>query len=319
MSWILVRAHFQPAPLDFSPIVDIFRLYGVENTLESDQTLEGCISQVDGSERVADQLKQALLAAGAREVAIEPYVEQDWETTWKQFFKPRRVGRRLVIVPSWETYPSEESDIVLVLDPGQAFGTGDHPTTRMCLELLEGLSLSGKRLADVGCGSGILGIYASKVGADVVAVDIDPVALEVTRDNAARNQVRVESYCGDGLHRLVAAPSKGELSCVPQDESLLKVDFLVGEPASIPVGKKFDVVVSNIISATLIRIGDQIAEVLERDGVWILSGVIEANWPDVGAAALRLGFQLQRRLSEDGWVAASLVSQPTMIEHGTVP
>jgi ribosomal protein L11 methyltransferase len=306
MSWILIRADFDPCPLDLSPFVEIFREFGVENTLEDANGLQGCLVALPGTEHLPQELRAALLNGGAAAVSVSPYVEQDWETTWRQFFRPRRVGSHFLVVPTWEVQEPQEGDLVLLLDPGQAFGTGDHPTTRMCLELLEDLPLVGKRLADVGCGSGILAIGASKLGASVLAVDIDPVALEVTRENAERNGAPLDLYCGDGLNRLDSIPSQVELKAVPQDDSPLSDD--TAEVASpLPEGSQFDVVVSNIISATLIRLGRQLTEALEPGGHWIVSGIIEQNWPEVKAAALAMNMVLVRNLVEDGWVAATFI------------
>ena len=102
--------------------------------------------------------------------------DQDWESAWKQFFKPLRVGRRLVVKPSWEEYAPRPDDLVLELDPGMAFGTGAHPTTQLCLEVLEDVVRPGERVLDFGTGSGILALAAARLGAGpVVGLDIDPV------------------------------------------------------------------------------------------------------------------------------------------------
>lgn len=307
MSWILVRADFDPCPPDLSPFVDVFRDFGVENTLEDETGLQGCVVELPGTENVQEELRKALLKAGAATVSISPYEEQNWETAWRQFFKPRRVGSHFLVVPTWEAQEPQEGDVVLLLDPGQAFGTGDHPTTRMCLELLEDLPLAGKRWADVGCGSGILGIAASKLGASVLAVDIDPVALEVARENAERNGVVLEFYCGDGLHRLESDPSPAEIKKVPQDDKPLESSMCA--TSMLFKERHFDGVISNIISATLIRLGPQLTHALEPGGHWIVSGIIEQNWPEVKAAALTMNMSLVRNLVEDGWVAATFVKK----------
>ena len=217
MSWIEVKATFADLPVDLSPFIEAFRTSGIENTLESGQDISGCIADVQGADEVVEQLAEELRRLGAESVQLAPLYEEDWETSWRSFFKPRRVGKRFIVQPTWEESIAEAGDIELLLDPGLAFGTGDHPTTRMCLELMEGLDLAGKRVADVGCGSGILGIAAAKLEANVVANDIDPIAVEVARENIARNGVEFELRVGDGLSDENAA----DLRAVPQDETLL--------------------------------------------------------------------------------------------------
>jgi ribosomal protein L11 methyltransferase len=317
MSWILVRSEFERPPLDLSPFIDIFREFGIENTLEEASSLQGCLVQLQEGANRAEQLQRALLDAGADAVSVSPYVEQDWEIAWRQFFKPRRVGKNFVVAPTWDVPEAGPDDLMLILDPGQAFGTGDHPTTRMCLELVEQLDLDGKRVADVGCGSGILGIAAKKLGAEVLGVDIDPVALAVTRENAERNGAHLELYCGDGLRRLDNELSEIELQAVPQDDRPI-ASSEVATDSPLPPGRTFNVIVSNIISATLIRLGMQLTSSLEQNGFWIVSGIIDQNWPEVEAAAITMNMTLVQCLSEDGWVAATFVKQPnrTPPTHG---
>jgi ribosomal protein L11 methyltransferase len=228
-----------------------------------------------------EALKSDLLAAGATGVQSRDLVEVNWEENWKQFFKPRRVGRRFVVRPTWESVELDKDDLEIVLDPGQAFGTGDHPTTRMCLELLEDAVKPGDTVADIGCGSGILSVGAAKLGARrVVAIDIEPISVEVAKENAAMNGVTIEAIVGVGVRSL---PS----SRWPTPDSAT-----------------YDVVVSNIISATLIAIAHEIAQVVRPDGKWIVSGIIEANWPDVLSASERAGFNLVKMIQEDDWIGA---------------
>jgi len=182
-----------------------------------------------------------------------------------------------VIRPEWETFEAEADDIVIVLDPGQAFGTGDHPTTRMCLELLDALDLHGLDVADIGCGSGILAVAACRLGArSVVGVDIDGVAVEASAENAARNGVSFDVLAGKGF-----------------------------EP--LPSEATYDLVVSNIISAALIVLAPEASGRVRPGGRWVVSGVIRNNWPDVAAAAERAGFQVDDVREEGDWVAASLI------------
>jgi len=272
MSWIEVKAGFEPGQ-DLSPYIDIFGEHGIENTLEEGAFLTGCLVDVEGSWQRITHLVEDLREAGAVVVETRDLAEDNWEISWRQFFKPRRIGHRFVVRPTWEEYASEPDDLVIVLDPGQAFGTGDHPTTRLCLELLETVSLNGKTVVDIGCGSGILSVASCLLGANkVTGIDIDPIAVEVAKENMAMNHVTFEAISGEGL-----------------------ID---------PV-TKWDVIISNIISATLIRIARDVRKAIVDDGRWIVSGIIVDNWPDVFTAAKKEGFKLLEKKEEDGWVAAT--------------
>lgn len=278
MNWIEVTAVFETPPEDWAIYIDIFGRHGCENTLQTDSpaTLGACVVEVDGATDVIAALTSDLLHAGASSVTNRPLVEENWDELWRKFFKPRRIGKRIVVRPTWEEFEAGPTDVEIVLDPGQAFGTGDHPTTRMCLELLERASVEGKTVADVGCGSGILSVAAKKLGAVLVAgIDIEPLSVEVAKENAALNKV----------------------DCA----------FVVGDNASVLPGPEvWDVVVSNIISATLIGMAPDIAAIVAPGGEWIVSGIILQNWSDVLATAEREGFELIERLEEDGWVGARL-------------
>jgi ribosomal protein L11 methyltransferase len=182
-----------------------------------------------------------------------------------------------VVRPTWEDYESQPDDIVLVLDPGQAFGTGDHPTTRNCLVLLEGTPLQGKEIADIGCGSGILAIAAGQLGASLIhAVDVEGPSVAATAENAERNGVTLVVERGLGFDPL-------------------------------PAEQTYDVVVSNILSAALIALAPEVSRRLRTPGVWIVSGIIQANWPDVRTAAERYGFRLDETREEGEWVTARFV------------
>jgi ribosomal protein L11 methyltransferase len=279
MSWLTITAHLDEEPPDWSYLVEIFRDHGLENTVQTDRpfTLSAAIVDVAGTDKVAQALKVALLMAGVANVTVEPLEEVNWDEAWKQHFKPRRVGKRFTVCPTWEEAPSD-TDLLITLDPGQAFGTGDHPTTRLCLELLESTDIEGLHVADVGCGSGILSVGACLLGAaSVAAVDIEDISVEVAKENAERNHVKFHALTGDGLIALEELRPEGG----------------------------WDVVVSNIISAVIIRIAPDVALDLKSGGTWIVSGVIPQNWPDVQAAAERAGFTFLQSLEEDGWVAAT--------------
>jgi ribosomal protein L11 methyltransferase len=273
MNWITIKARYDQAPADWSPVVDIFREFGIENTLEDKETLVGCYVDVDGVQTQIEALRNALSGTGISEFIAEPFVEKNWEEEWKKFFKPRRIGKNFVVRPTWEEFAAQPNDHVIVLDPGQAFGTGDHPTTRMCLAFLEKYVTPGLRVLDLGCGSGILAIGAKMVGAsDVMAIDIDPIAVEVARENSSRNSVSIECAAGDVL--------------------------------ALNLAEGWDVVVSNIISATLINLAPDAAFALAKGGIWIVSGIIVQNWEDVQRAAVKSGLGYVEHREEDGWVSA---------------
>lgn len=275
--WTEVKAVLAEEPLEWSLWVDTFDRHGLPGTVQESNppSLSAYVAPSDLG--LIPPLRDELLDLGAVDVVTREVAEQDWAEAWKQFFKPRRVGQRLVVVPSWETFDAQPSDIILDLDPGQAFGTGDHPTTRGSLEQLERAGCQGMRVADIGCGSGILSVAAMKLGAaSLVGVDTDSPAVEATIENAARNGVAVEAILGMGFDQLADR-----------------------EP--------FDLVLSNIISAALIKLAPQAAKFVRPGGKWIVSGIIQANWPDVDKAATRAGFKLVENQVEGEWVTATFL------------
>lgn len=277
MTWREVVAIFDDVPADWSPIIEVFREFGCENTIEQDSppSIGTAVVEVDETDSVVGKLRAALLEAGAARVIDRPLVEQNWDEVWRQFFKPRRIGPRVVVRPTWEAFELGPEDVEIVLDPGQAFGTGDHPTTRLCLELLQEFDASGMRVADVGCGSGILAIAADKLGArEVAGVDIEPLSVAVSRENAAINRSAAHFVEGNSILDLGEGP--------------------------------WDLVLSNIISATLIGMASRISSQIAPRGIWIVSGILEPNWPDVLQAAKAEGFTLVSIRKEDNWVAARL-------------
>ena len=206
--------------------------------------------------------------------------DEDWENNWKQYYKPLNVGERLLVLPSWEDEPTDSGRAVLRLDPGVAFGTGAHHTTRMCLEYLEQVVTPGCTVADLGCGSGILGIAALLLGAErVAAVDIDPVAERIARENAALNGVTEAQLCvytGDVL----------------KDAAVR--DALAGQ---------YDVVVANIVADVIIRLAPFARTLCREGGAFVVSGVIDERADEVARRVAEAGFTLCGQNAAEGWVA----------------
>ena len=247
--------------------------------------VRGYIPAIDGGaarEAIAEAriALDHLAAFGLRpigELEIRIVAEEDWAEAWKGHFPVLRVGRRLVIRPTWRRHRRTSGDVVIALDPGMAFGTGLHPTTRLCLAELErladeGILGKGTRVLDVGCGSGILGIAAGLLGATgIVGLDSDPIAIEATVANAQRNRLG---------RRLTAR--RGSLPS--------------GEPP-------FDVVAANLVAGVLIELADGLRDELVDGGTLIASGIFIDREPDVRAAFDAVGLRTIDRRAEGDWVA----------------
>lgn len=224
------------------------------------------------------------LARWTEALGIEPetrtMADEDWENNWKRYYKPIPVGEGLLVLPKWEPEPEGNTRRVLKLDPGLAFGTGGHATTRMCLEFLEGLELDGARALDLGCGSGILGIGALILGcADCTGCDIDPKSPEAAADNAALNGIAPERY-----HMYVG-------------------DVLSDRRLRAKLGSGYDIVLANIVSDVIIPLAPYARECVKPGGRFIASGIIEGRQDEVAAAIAAAGFEIRAHLTEDGWHA----------------
>ena len=197
--------------------------------------------------------------------------DSDWENNWREYYKPIEVGEKLVVVPEWEEVPAD-GRIPLRLDPGLIFGTGSHATTRMCLAALENWAAPGKRVLDLGCGSGILGIGALLLGCDhCLGVDIDPKAPDVVISNAALNEI--------GPDRMTARAG----------------DILGDTALRAHIGGGWDLVLANIVSDVIIPLSAQVRQFMAPEAVFICSGIIENRWPETAAAPEALIAALRAR------------------------
>ncbi len=230
------------------------------------------------------QLEEGLWRLSLLYPIPEPQVrivqEEDWATAWKKFYKPLRIGQRVVLKPTWEEFTPNATDIVIHLDPGMAFGTGMHPTTRLCIVALEEVVKPGDTVLDLGTGSGVLAFVAAHLGATaVLATDIDPLAVRVARENALLNHI---------------------------DEKTLAI-ALSSVPAQMP--GHFQVIVANILAEVLVGLFDgkyentPLAEPLAPGGTFILSGILAEKAEMVLQAAARHGLHLVDTKQEGDWVA----------------
>ncbi len=248
-------------------------------------TLRAYVSALDAAaaraavERATSDLGhlQAFALRPIGELQTRVVNEEDWAEAWKEHFPVLRVGRRLVIRPSWREHEPADDELVIDLDPGMAFGTGLHPTTRLCLAELEDLAeaggLSGARVLDVGSGSGILAIAAALLGADeVTAVDTDPIAVEMTAKNAQLN---------DLAGRVVARQGS--------------VPLLDSGP--------FDVVVANLVASLLVDLASPLSDAVNAGGRLVASGIFHDRESEVLSAFQVAGLRVIDRRVEGEWVA----------------
>lgn len=286
MKWASIRALCPPESEE--PVAACFLEAGCEGVqIEGEGTARDGARAITGYLPVDDRLEGALATlqerlAALREFGIDPgdgrlltrfVQDEDWAEAWKRFYHPLRVGRSLVIRPSWEAFDPLPDDRVIELDPGMAFGTGAHPTTRLCLTLLEERVAAGDRVLDLGSGSGILAIAAAKLGASgVLALDTDPIAVAATRENAARNGVSgvVEARLGS-----------------------------VEAAGAVP----FDLVVANLLADVIRDLTPDLARIIRPGGLLIASGIIADRAGAALAALESRGFGLQEERADQEWRA----------------
>lgn len=250
--------------------------------MPEDVLVKGWFEQNEHTHDVLHMVRQRLSELGTADFGIDMgtlsmdvknVADEDWSENWKKYYKPFRIGTRLVVKPTWEPYTPRQQDLVIELDPGMAFGTGTHETTNMCMQLLEKHLRGGMRVMDVGTGSGILAIAAAKLGAkDILAIDIDPDAVKVAKENIALNHVggQVRAVVGD----------------------LCKSEAMPCELA-----------VANIVADAICMLAGPLTRHLERGGLLICSGIIREREQDVRNAAAEAGYTLADRIEKGEWVA----------------
>lgn len=207
------------------------------------------------------------------EIDLAQCKNADWENNWKKYFKPMPVGEKLLIQPIWKDKVDAGGRTVINLEPGLAFGSGSHETTRLCLTSIEKYIIKGCKMLDIGCGSGILSIASILLGAgEAVGVDIDPLAVKTARENADRNNIDKNKYT------------------------------LYNGNLTDKVSGKFHVVAANIVADAIILLSSGVKQFMDNDSVYIVSGIIDSRENDVAEALDKNGFEIIKRNEDNGWL-----------------
>ena len=272
---------------DYSDI-DLKTCYGDlidESILNADKTIASVSVYLPAERSVPECisfLRERFAASDLSDAKIETVGvnEEDWANSWKAYYKPIKIGERLVIVPAWEKYTPLEGELIVRMDPGMAFGTGTHETTRLVIKLLENYTKEGCRMLDVGTGSGILAICASKLGAgECRAYDIDPMAVRVANENIKDS----------GLTNITCEVS----------DLLRQVDK----------SRPYDLICANIVADIIIRMTPDVGELMHKDTVLLASGIIMERSDDVVACFEEHGFRIVERLEENGWCGLAVMKK----------
>ena len=270
---------------DYSDI-DLKTCYGDlidESILNADKTIASVSVYLPAERSVTECiafLRERFADADLEDAKLElvGVNEEDWANSWKAYYKPIKIGERLVIVPAWEKYTPAEGELIVRMDPGMAFGTGTHETTRLVIKLLEAYTKEGCRMLDVGTGSGILAICASKLGAgECRAYDIDPMAVRVANENIKDS----------GLSNITCEVS----------DLLRQVDK----------SQPYDLICANIVADIIIRMTPDVGELMHKDTVLLASGIIMERSDDVVECFEKHGFRIVERLEENGWCGLAVM------------
>ncbi len=213
------------------------------------------------------------LDLGSLNISVGSVNEEDWANTWKKYFHPIEIGSKLTVRPSWEEYDNKNKRTVLTIDPGSAFGTGGHATTKLCLETLDAIDCRDKQVLDVGCGSGILAVASLLLGAkNALGVDIDLNSVNVAQKTATENGVA----------------SKAEFR---------QADLVKG------VSGSYDIITANIVADIVIRLTPDVPALLNKGGTYIVSGIIDQRCDEVAQCLTQNGFTVKNIRQQEGWVA----------------
>jgi ribosomal protein L11 methyltransferase len=217
---------------------------------------------------------------GRLETSLASISEQDWAENWKKYFKPIKIGKKILIKPEWEPLPDDtEGRILFNIEPGMVFGTGTHESTQLCIEASERYVKQGDKVLDLGCGSGILSIIALLLGADsAVAVDIDPNAVNIAYTNAAMNGINKNKY------------------------TVLAGNVVTDNKIKKQIGSDYDVVFANIVADVIIALAEVVPIQLKKGGVLIASGIIDERKYDVINALQESGFKIVEINEDKGWI-----------------
>jgi ribosomal protein L11 methyltransferase len=300
MKWIEAKVIFDHPDMDLAAdlIADVFYNFGLQGVVVEDPDLEpeedwaedaigrparhaviGYFHEDSQAEERCKTLEQKLSQLKENQgffyrISYKELDEQDWAHAWKAYFWPRKISSHMVVKPTWRDYQADPDDIVIELDPGMAFGTGTHPTTALCIRMIEKYLSTGDSFLDVGTGSGILMIAAAKLGAGrLCGIDKDEVAVEVAAQNLQLNNINPKIF-------------------------RLTTGNLVAE-----INESFSFVAANIFSHVILELLQDISRVLTDDGILVCSGIIEENKQTVISAMENIGFEIVETAVKEEWVA----------------
>ena len=266
-----VRAAKRDEYLEPAIVADCVEVIAYYGDTDFSTTLDFIKEQLNNSKALSN------IEFGTLKIVVNEIEDTDWNANFRKHFTAFRAAGNIVIKPTWEDYDAKQSDIVIEMDPGMAFGSGVHETTKMCLELVQKYMpcRANWSVMDVGCGSGILGVACAKLGAtEVLALDYDNVSVDVTNANAKANNVDLTAK---------------------QSDLLQNAD-----------SRKYDIVLANIIADIVIRLNDDVSDYLKDEGVYIVSGIIEDRLDDVLVSLGKNDFQVLQILSMADWRAVAV-------------